>query len=90
METKAEKAATFLTFIINRYPPEADLQVDLMEGYSAEEKKYEWDTSVSYEEALEHLVEVSSTSPGTDKVTIDAKGRFDALLRRRLLHKMRP
>lgn len=68
METKAKKAATFLTSIINRYPPEADLQFDPMEGYSAEEERYEWDTSVSYEEALEHLVGVSSTSSGTDKV----------------------
>lgn len=40
VDSKAEKAATLLTSIIDRYPPKADLQFDPMEGYAAEEEKY--------------------------------------------------
>ena len=41
-----------------------------MEGYVPEEEKYGWNTSVTYEEAMEHLIGVFSTLPGTDKVTV--------------------
>lgn len=70
VETRAEKAATLPTSIIDRYPPEADLQADPMEGHSPEEERHDWDTSVSYKKALEQLFGISSTSPGTDKVTV--------------------
>lgn len=69
IEGTAEKAEALRTSILARFSSEDDLDYDPLENFDGKET-LPWDTSLSLEEVERNCIGVSSTSPGTDKVTV--------------------
>lgn len=69
IEDTLEKAETLRAAILGRFSAEDDLDHDPLDNWAGS-GHLQWDTSISVEEVERNAIGVSSTSPGTDRVTV--------------------
>jgi len=69
IEDTMEKAEALRAEVLNRFSAEDDLDTDPLQDWSGT-GHLKWDTRVSIEEVERNTIGVSSTSPGTDRVTV--------------------
>lgn len=70
IEETPAKAETLRREILERFSPADDLESDPLEGIEEWEQRLEWNSTLTLEEVERNTVGVSSTSPGTDLVTV--------------------
>jgi hypothetical protein len=69
VEDTMEKAEVLRTEILERFSVADDLDLDLLANWDGTGHLV-WEQTVSLEEVEQNTISVSSTSPGTDRVTV--------------------
>lgn len=69
IEDTMEKAETLRSEVLGRFRADDDLEQDPLEDWNGT-GHLQWETHVSIEEVERNTIGVSSTSPGTDRVTV--------------------